>query len=230
MEGVLLGFHRNKKMKKNYKSLYDPIQISEKLIKKCDFFGQKMSVKHSARKRNQDPEKIKRDHALGKKGECIVYLALKREIKEGQKLSKPDFAIYSAKEKSWDADLFLKTNNKNKKIHVKTQEFFQSKKFGLSWIFQYNNKEGFRGRDVEIFDAKNGSGFIFMVSFNEETNIGKICAICQVKTLLEKKMFKPPLKSSLNGIKKCIYAKDLIKEKIVKKENCKMVKGLFQNI
>ena len=196
-------------MSKDYSFLYKDIELPKKVLKACDNFGEKISTKYIAQKRNQNSNKVNKDHAIGKKGECVVYLAFKEGMENGWVLDKPDFKIYKAKDKSWDADLILRKGKSVKKIHIKTQEVTQSERFGLSWIFQFRNKDGKGGKDSEIFRIKDKNSFVCFVSFDNKDGIGKICYICSVSYLLKNKLFKDPKKESLHGIKKCVYAKDI---------------------
>ncbi len=82
--------------------------------------------------RNQSIEsKVRSDIYLGKLAEFAVFNYL---ISKGKVCSAPDITIYEAKQKSYDADLYV---NKTSPLHVKS--CIESKGYGNSWVFQPND-------------------------------------------------------------------------------------------
>lgn len=114
-------------------------KITDSARVKCQDFADKCldSVKdnYAKNRKQSNPEKLKFDMITGKLAELAVYDYLVRKSRFAN-ISEPDFNIYAAKQKSFDADLFTEKWN----FHVKSQHQSQSDKYGLSWIFQKSDK------------------------------------------------------------------------------------------
>lgn len=181
------------------------MKIHEDIVDRAIEFSE-ASVSSNANKyarRNQnDIEKIKQDIKIGRIGEEIVYLSLKDKFSD---ISKPDYTIYDAKDKSWDPD--LKTNNI--KIAVKSQDIRSDLQFGTSWVFQFNNNKSY-DCDKEIFKETNDNQYVAMVSLNVPKRQAEIKAIVKVSWLHEKKLFKDMKQEYLKGNKLAVYYEDLL--------------------
>lgn len=90
------------------------------------------STDEYSRRNQNNVEKIKKDIYNGKLAEFGVYYMLKNKFK----VNAPDLKIYSARGKSFDADITL-INTKGKKVelHIKSQHVSSAKSFGKSWSF-----------------------------------------------------------------------------------------------
>ena len=80
--------------------------------------------------------------AVGKAGELAVWRHLASPA-----YARPDFAIYAAAQKSFDADLtrtLKASGGGGGDVHVKTQEWSMADRFGASWTFQYADRHGKR--------------------------------------------------------------------------------------
>ena len=76
---------------------------------------------------------FKREDVLaGAMAEVAVYTFLRSK---GIKVGKPDFSLYDAGSKSYEADLSFE----NKKFHVKGQTYQSSQRYGRSWLMQKND-------------------------------------------------------------------------------------------
>ena len=108
------------------------IKISKYYLDKCRDFAEKQlkgSKDLYAYRGEHNLEKMLEDIVVGKLGECAVYKYLSDR---GLYCTRPDFKIYEAKRKSFDADLFCE----NCPVHVKSQSVLSSKRYGSSWLFQ----------------------------------------------------------------------------------------------
>jgi hypothetical protein len=105
------------------------IKIPKKVREQCEQFAIECAStnKDEYAKRNQtNLSKIQLDIVVGKIGEWAVMKFL------GKGCSKPDFEIYTAKKKSFDADLTYNGVN----VHVKSQSEKSASMYGISWLFQ----------------------------------------------------------------------------------------------
>ena len=78
------------------------IKFTKEHIQKAEDFSKAVNTSLYASRNQWDADKRKLDSKIGKLGELAVYETLKSTYSD---LSEPDFAIYSAKQKSWDYDL-----------------------------------------------------------------------------------------------------------------------------
>jgi len=156
----------------------------------CTKFSEEVDTSFYSKRNQFDNTKRKADTKIGKLGELAVYYHFK-----DKNISYPDFKIYSAKEKSWDYD--LKTKNEN--IHVKSQETLQGAKYGISWIFQLEDKH---------IKNYNDNDYVAFVSVNLLNKSAEIKSIMSVKSLHEKQLFKKPILNKLNS-KSAVYFEDL---------------------
>lgn len=171
------------------------INFSDDDIKKCREFSEKADTSFYIKRNQFSFEKRKFDSYIGKLGELAVYYTLLDKYSD---ITYPDFKIYKAKEKSWDYDLKQKDFN----LHVKTQEQMQSNKFGLSWIFQ--------NEDKHIFLNYNENDYVAFVSINSFKKIGEIKKIISVSSLHKDKLFKKPILDKLIN-KSAVYYEDIKK-------------------
>ena len=179
--------------------IYKKISLSSTQIKEASDFSNSISTTHYSNRNQFDNEKRKQDQLIGKLGEFASFEYLKQ-----YNISTPDCKIYSSNNKSWEADLHSKENN----FHIKSQSLEQSKRFGMSWIFQFD-----RGKDLEIFNNKSNKDFVvFVVVSNKMEQVNSyICACVSVPFLHENNLFEEPVSNKLKGIKKAVYYSSLLK-------------------
>lgn len=191
------------------------ILISEDLLNKCMTFA-KSSVSSSldkyAYRHNfdiNDPlaveraiDKFSKDICCGKIGEELVYSIFSEKIPG---LSKPDYNIYSKKDKSWSSD--LKDKDSLLSIAVKSQDIRSSINYGDSWVFQIG--DGKKDMDKEIFKNYNEHHYVSFVSLNVPKRSGQIRAMVKTSWLHNNKLFKNMVKDSLRSNKVAVYLENL---------------------
>lgn len=129
------------------------------------------------------------DIVIGALAEIAVYKLLrKNDIKVG----KPDFAIYSAGDKSFDADL----SDSKRKFHVKGQSVKSAKLYGSSWLMQRT--------DPIICKPESGN---YLVPTNVDLSLNEVTifGIYNVKTIVDKECIGAPKLEWLARTKVAIY-------------------------
>lgn len=158
----------------------------------CRQFAKDMfdsSGEHYVRYRHASRSRVIDQIAFGKVAEFAVFKHLGTTF--------PDMNHYSARDKSWKADLFLGDTP----VHVKSclANTYDS------WIFQYSDQTGF-GRDSEIFD--NPSGVVVpCIILRPHVTVYPAVDVTAVRKLL-----RAPLLKKHQGGKMCLYLDDLMKE------------------
>jgi len=138
--------------------------------------------------RNQTNEnKVRADIYLGKLAEYAVFNYL---ISKGRKCSAPDITIYEAKQKSYDADLYV---NGQSPLHVKS--CIQAQGYGNSWVFQPN--------DPLVLSPSEDETIALVVATSDAVFD---CYIVKALDVIE--MYRAPRKIELN--KKVLYEEDFI--------------------
>ena len=170
--------------------------FSEEEIKLVKDFSIKINTTYYSNRNQFDNDKRTTDQIVGKLAEIAIFNLLKDKVKS---ITYPDFTIYSNDRKSWLSD--LKAGKIN--IHSKAQSLEQSKIFGLSWIFQINDKH--------IFSQFTDNDYVIFVVIDLVKYDAEIKSIAQVSSLHDEKLFKDPKIKSLVGNKKAIYFDDLKK-------------------
>lgn len=108
------------------------IKLSKYYLDKCTEFAHSQiegSKQLYAYRGEHNINKMIDDIIVGKAGECAVHRYL---TDKGMYCTRPDFKIYKAKRKSYDADLYCEDLT----VHVKSQSVLSSKRYGSSWLFQ----------------------------------------------------------------------------------------------
>ena len=174
-------------------------KIEQNLLDKTYIFAAN-SVKTSqdmyARRGQSDVNKIIWDIRNGKLAEEISYSLLSKNFPN---LSAPDYQIYQAGQKSWDADL----KNDKIQIAVKSQNKETAERFGLSWIFSKN--------DTNVFDTNDQHHYACFVMLDLKRSYGVLKAIVSIEWLKQNNLFKPLRKANLNSTKVAVYYDDLKK-------------------
>lgn len=182
-------------------------EITKDILDKCVKFGldsAPSSADKYSRRNQSDPIKIAKDIRNGKIAEEMVYDKI---VKGYPNLSKPDFNIYSKKDKSWAPD--LKDKDSNLRIAVKSQDIESALHYGESWVFQIGN--GKYDCDTEIFGKDiNPEHYVSFVLLNVAKRTGSLRAIVKVQWLHDNKLFKAMQKQNLQGNKVAVYYEDLL--------------------
>ena len=108
------------------------LEIPKPWITQCRKFAE-ASVDSSQSTWRVNREKAITDIFTGKMGEVGAFIHL---CELGQLPTPPDFTVYTARNKSFDADLFMG----NYRVHCKTQSAESMEKYGVSWILQYGKR------------------------------------------------------------------------------------------
>ncbi|MDB5197132.1 MAG: hypothetical protein JWP88_1503 [Flaviaesturariibacter sp.] len=136
-------------------------------------------------------EKVRQDHFISKLGEeAAKKVLLRYAAVEG-----PDYAIYEAKAKSWEADLLVN----GVEAAVKTQAQTSAQRYGVSWTFQC----GSHRRDT-ILD-KPEAWVIFVLFDDQHPYRFAVYPPFQIKELV----FGEPKLARLKGSKKVVYENTL---------------------
>lgn len=146
-------------------------------------------------KRGQsDTYKIIDDITVGKLAEWGVFFMYLQEGRHN--ISSPDMNIYSIRNKSYDPDLKWGLY----RLHIKSQTFESSERYGSSWMFQAKDPLFAKADDCDIIIGCR----VHLDNINDDT--------CLVEIQLEKPFCQlvigePKLSKFVNG-KKAIYLKD----------------------
>lgn len=137
-------------------------------------------------------ERLIYDIYVGKLGEWAAYTALKYR-EDG--ITKPDHRVLTAGQKSFDADL----QSPQYLYHCKTQSMESSAKYGISWIFQY--EEGGR-KDPMVKNPGPKDVAVLMCMGRDEV---KIMAIVKVVDLVKANALEEAASPFFRNSKKAIY-------------------------
>lgn len=171
-------------------TIYDSkLIITPEIAEKCEKFAVASAPTNMTalgRRGQTNPEAIKRQIKTGKIAEVLVHLEVSKNF---PKLSEPDFAVYTKKQKSWDPD--LKDVDSGVRIAVKSQEVEQALQYHESWVFQFNDGKSF-DCDTEIFGKDiDPNQYVSFVLLNTPKKTGQLRAIVKVQWLHDKKLFQP---------------------------------------
>lgn len=122
-----------------YKSLFS-IELDDKTVEKCAIFAGECvetNIDEYKRRRQFNKTKIIGDIKTGKIAECAAFSFFQNN---GFNVVEPDFKIYTARKKNFNSDIIASKSNKEWLIHVKSQRIEQSEKYGISWMFQKQDK------------------------------------------------------------------------------------------
>ncbi len=136
--------------------------------------------------------KIKEDILIGKIAEMLVFQQLKKDFPA---ISKPDFQIYQANQKTFGPDLSFSTFD----IQVKA---CRSNSFEPSWLFQC--------KDVDYTVKTNKPLYEAFCTIDLEKRLAIIKAIVSHEYLLKNECFKNPHCTRFIGEKYAVYYSDLI--------------------
>lgn len=174
------------------------IQIPEEDIVVCKEFAKKRlegSANMYKRRNNASLEKIELDIFTGAMGELGIYYML---TELGYTPDKPDFNIYAAKQKSYDADMRMGEYN----IHCKTQHYSSANKYGDSIILQY----GRYGQD-KLFKHRTDKDLLAWATLIDDNHV-KIQGIMSIPWIFDNGLVKPPKLKWLEDCKRALYLVD----------------------
>ena len=185
--------------------------LSTDQIKQCEEFALRSAETHTshyARRGQTNKDKVLKDIKIGKQGEVGLYTYMLVSIFGLP--TEPDFEIYKGKRKKFGADLFFNTKYTQFPIHVKTQDIESAKKYGQSYLFQYNGR-GF-GHTDKIFKSYDDKELFAAVEVND--SIITIHGVWRLKDIFEADLFKEPRLRWFHGVKKALYLDDIKKSGI----------------
>jgi transposase len=174
---------------------YDSIQLTnldvDEVIRAKRFAEKVVSTTDYSDSNQSFREKIQMDHFISNLGEEAV----RKVLQAYAKVEGPDYAIYEAKEKSWEADLLVNAME----LAVKTQAQSSAIKYGRSWTFQ----DGMQRRDTILDKPK---AWVVFVLFDDLQPYRFLVyppfQICELT-------FGEPKLAQLKGAKKVVYAEGL---------------------
>ena len=181
------------------------IKLSKYEIEKCAKFAEDRiagSVKLYKKRNGCSTDKIRTDIMTGTMGELGIYHFLKGL---GYDISKPDFAIYGTKKKSFAADMIIDDFN----IHCKTQHWDSAKKYGISWILQCSERYGMD----KLFKHRTEKDYIATALRNEDDTI-TILGVMSIPFLFDNDLIGEPKLKWFQGVKKALYLEELPKKEL----------------
>lgn len=176
------------------------IKLKPSAISLCNSFATEwVALKNYDYKKQYDIAKIKLDITTGKLAELASFIYIRETLKDST-ATPPDFTI---RQGHYDTDIVGKFN-----YHCKSQEQSSAVKFGLSWSFDSIDvyRTGIKISNGQITDKEL---YIFSAVNADKGNV-RICKVVKLVDLHANKLFKEPLKKSLQGTKKVIYYNDII--------------------
>lgn len=182
------------------------IELTDEEINRCRKFAVDVVETNieKYKKRNQfDKKKIIKDIYIGKKSEMAAYKYINNigvdegtYTSDGIKTGEPDFEIYGAKNKSFDADLKSQGTD-NCKYHVKSMTSESAARWGLSWTFQ---------REDPLVHTPEDTDHIVLCEAIDKYRI-------EIKMVMSAKeaqhLYGVPKLYKLRGIKRVLYWKDV---------------------
>jgi len=161
--------------------------------------GAGQSIDHYVLNRNANRDKAFNDICVGKKGE---FFAAKYAHQIGYPQSYPDMSIRVGGSKGWDCDLLYAPIKPD--IHVKVCTDTTVKYVGdLSWTFQYSDRTGW-GKDSMFNNLEDEAVLVYLPNFESSH-----CWLLKMSVSEVVSKLRDPKKSSLIGMKKCLYYRDL---------------------
>lgn len=181
----------------------ETIKISKNDWAKCHEFAVaqlETSINHYKKRKQGNAAKITEDIITGKLGELAAYRFLRSK---GIMCAAPDFNIYEARQKSFDADL----NFEGKQFHCKSQSRMSAAKYGESWILQWGGKG--HGHIDKLFKNRSKNDYLVPMQVSETEVI--IYGIIPVDTLFKNDLIKEPKLAWFADTKRAVYLNDIRK-------------------
>jgi hypothetical protein len=190
--------------------LFDVVQFEDAWLSEVAEFTAKIDKKHYEGRNQGDERNIGSQQYSGKLAEFVVWDRFSRHFP----ITPPDTKIYTARQKSFDADHHI-GEPVNRLLHVKCCDEARKMSGNISWTFQWADARGYGGRDHEIFDTP-GDSLVALVHTNVACGHGQICAILETRELNERNYFADPFKADLKGIKKVVFEADLKQDRLIR--------------
>lgn len=187
-----------------------PIRIEDDQVELCRKFAEECvgtNVSTYAMRGQHNRDKIMNDIFTGKLGEIGVYEFL-REFEFD--VAFPDFEIYTGRKKSWSADMSIKFEGRDLRIHCKTQTQSSVDKYGKSWILQYSGTG--KGHQDRLFKSADQDDFMALSIVRHHPTHGyfvDVLAVLQFIFLRDSNLLEEPVLSYLAATKKAIYFESL---------------------
>lgn len=181
------------------------VKIDREKAKKAKEFAIKVAHTTNYSDTNQtDKQLVTDNHFVSKLAEEAVGEVFKRFTTN---VTEPDYTIYYGKGKSWDHDLYVNGVG----LAVKSMRKSTAYRMGnypsrLSWVFQ----DGGNRHDTVLKDPEAWVCFVeyddMINSDGSRENAFYVYPPMQIKDLV----FKEPIANKLKGLKKVVYATDII--------------------
>lgn len=170
------------------------IKISPYMVDKCNQFA---DLRMKDVKLYKERGGFKRDDVLsGALAEVGTYRAALSRL-EG--LSKPDFNIYEAKDKTYKSDLYTDRYN----LHVKSQTKESAERYGTSWLMQ---------RTDPILKDPKSLHYLVLTVVDLDTNVVEMMGCIPIKTIVSYDLLGECSLKWFRKYKIAIYWKDIRKE------------------
>jgi len=177
------------------------VRLSAEAVQRAQAFAHAVTSTVNYQDSNQTvKKKIRDDHFVSKLGEEAV-----KSVFEARKcqVEGPDYAVYTGKGKSWEAD--LKVNGVE--VAVKTQRRSAANRYDLSWTFQDSPER----RDPILDQPEAWVGLVVYEDLKESYE----CLVYPLRKI-KQLIFEAPRLSKLVGKKQAVYLETLQKHKIIK--------------
>lgn len=168
------------------------IKLTKRDMKKAEEFALKR-IEHGINKYKSRGAFKPVDLIAGALGEIAVY----KLLKSAYKVTKPDFELYEASNKSFDADLICKTGEV---FHVKTQTTESEAKYGQSWVMQRTDPVINNPRDID---------YLVPCVANLDTLEVTIYGVMKFKDIVDNDLVGEMAIEWLQKTKRALYLKDL---------------------
>lgn len=191
---------KNTEYTKPERSTVDSYYLSRDIVKMCEVFCSRVlhtNVDEYHRRKQSDLSKIWNDIFYGKLAEWGVYFIY---LERGRNnLNPPDMTIYTAKQKSYDADLKYGLFN----LHIKSQTYESAERYGDSWMFQCKDPLFELSSEYDIMVGCR-------VSIHEPSKNFIEGAFVEIKLerQFNKLILSDPKLAKFHGIKKTVYLKE----------------------
>lgn len=158
--------------------------------------------------RNADIGRVSSDQCVGKKGEFLSEICLRRRF--GFPEIGIDVEVRDGGSKGWTCDLdYGSIGSELPRVHVKscsrwTLDFCND----YSWTWQWSNRSSVYGRD-DIFSLSDCSTDIVSLVYIEDNESTDGIIKAMLPWALIRTLLKDPMKESLVGLKKNLYFKDI---------------------
>jgi len=160
------------------------------------------SKAHYMRRRQFNESKIKQDIIVGALGEIAAYKMLKEDY--GMGVSKPDFNVYEAQKKTFDADL---QDKQGRNYHCKSQSMDSASKYGKSYILQYGGN-GY-GHTDKLFRNRDNNDYLIPALVDTEKMTVTLYGCYRISSIFDADLIKLPKVKWLEDTKRAIYLNDL---------------------